>query len=80
MPSFISAIYPKTSFLILRSVPIKKSYSLFQSALVGGQNGILVLGLYHFVSEEFDDNIAYCISIVRSKVKGENYSNFEKIC
>ena len=44
------------------SVPIKKPYSLHQSALVGDQNGIWILGLYHFVSEEFDHNIANYIS------------------
>ena len=43
---------------LTRSAPIKKPYSLHQSSLVGAQNGILILGLYHFVSEEFDHNVA----------------------
>ena len=51
-------------FDLARSVPIKKPYSLHQSALVGDQNGIWILGLYHFVSEEFDHNVAnYIIGI-----------------
>ena len=49
-------------FDLARSVPIKKPYSLLQSALVGDQNGIWILGLYHFVSEEFDHNVANYIS------------------
>ena len=43
-------------------VPIEKPYSLHQSALVGYQNGIWILGLYHFVSEEFDHNLATYVS------------------
>ena len=49
-------------FDLARSAPIKKPYSLHQSALVGGQNAIWILGLYHFVSEEFDHNVANYIS------------------
>ena len=41
---------------------IEKPYSLQQSALVGDHNGRQILGLYHFVSEEFDYNIATYIS------------------
>ena len=37
--------------------PIQKPYSLNQSPLVGGQNGIQVLGLCTFVLEEFGDNV-----------------------
>ena len=44
-------------FDLARLVPIKKPYSLHQSALVGDQNGIWILGLYRFVSEEFDYNV-----------------------
>ena len=49
-------------FDLARSVPIKKPYSLHQSALVGDQNGIWILSLYHFVSGEFDHNVAKYIS------------------
>ena len=49
-------------FDLARSVLIKKPYSLHQSALVGDQNGMRILGLYHFVSEKFDHNIATYIS------------------
>ena len=64
MPSFISAISQHlfSFFDIARSVPIKKIYSLHQSALVWGQNGIWILGLYHFVLEEFDHNVVSYIS------------------
>ena len=47
---------------LARLVPIKKPYSLHQSASVGDQNGIWILGLYHFVLEEFDHNIANYVS------------------
>ena len=49
-------------FDLARSVPIKKPYSLHQSALVGDQNGIWILSLYHSVSEEFDHNVPNYIS------------------
>ena len=42
--------------------PIDELYSLLKSALVGDQNGIRILGLYRFVSEEFDHNVATYIS------------------
>ena len=42
--------------------PIQKPYSLHQSPLVGGQNGIQVLGLWTFVVEEFGDNVPDYIS------------------
>ena len=46
-------------FDLARLVPIKKPYSLHQSALVGDQlNYIWILSLHHFVSEEFDHNVA----------------------
>ena len=54
--------YIYSYFDIARSVAIKKPYSLLQSALVGVQNGIWILGLYHFVLEEFDHNVANYIS------------------
>ena len=60
--------------------PIQKPYSLHQSPLVGGQNGIQVLGLWTFVLEEFGDNVPdyinsldsteYCSSQVRSMYSG----------
>ena len=37
--------------------PIQRPYSLHQSPLVGGQNGIQVLGLWTFVVEEFGDKV-----------------------
>ena len=39
--------------------PIKKLYSLHQSALVGDQNGMQLLGLYCFVSEELQRRQLY---------------------
>ena len=42
--------------------PVEKPYSLHQSALVGDQNGIRILGLHPFVLEEFDHNVATYIS------------------
>ena len=44
--------------------PIQKPYSLHQSPLVGGQNGVQVLGLWTFVLEEFGDNVPHYISIL----------------
>ena len=41
---------------------VEKPYSLHQSALVEDQNGIQILGLYYFVSEEFDHNVVTYIS------------------
>ena len=41
---------------------IQKPYSLHQSALVGDQNGIQVLGLWTSVLEEFGDNVPDYIS------------------
>ena len=38
------------------------NYIYYQSALVGDRNGIRIFGLYHFVSEEFDHNVANYIS------------------
>ena len=40
----------------------ERLYSLHQSALLGDQNDIQILGLYCFVSEEFNYNIANYIS------------------
>ena len=42
--------------------PIQKPYRLYQSPLVGGQNGIQVLGLCTFVLEEFGDIVPDYIS------------------
>ena len=42
--------------------PIQKPYSLYESPLVGGQNGIQVLGQWTFVLEEFGYNIPNYIS------------------
>ena len=64
MPCLTRAIYPKhlISYFNADMAPIEKPYSLHQSALVGDQNGIRILCLYQFVSEEFDDNVATYIS------------------
>ena len=35
----------------------KKINTLQHSHMVGVQNGILVIGLYRFASEEFEDNV-----------------------
>ena len=53
-------------FDLARLVPIKKPFSLLQSALVGDQNGILVFGLWTFVLEEFVDNVPDYISSLDS--------------
>ena len=42
--------------------PIQKPYRLYQSPLVGDQNGIQFLGQWTFVLKEFDHNIADYIS------------------
>ena len=50
-------------FILTASLPpIQKPYSLCQSPLVGGQNGIQVLGLWIFGLEEFGDNVPDYIS------------------
>ena len=55
-----------------RLPPIQKPYSLHQSALVGDQNGIQVLGLWTFVLEERGDVPNYISSLDSSGAcKGE---------
>ena len=50
-------------FILTASLPpIQKPYSLHESLLVGGQNGIQVLGLWTFVFEDFGDNVPNYIS------------------
>ena len=50
------------SFDIARSAHIEKPYNLHKSTLIEDQNGIGIMGLYHFISEEFDHNVANYIS------------------
>ena len=49
-------------FNTARLAPIEKLYSLHRLALVEDQNGIQILGLYRFVSEEFNYNVPNYIS------------------
>ena len=53
--------------------PIQKHYSLHQSPLVEGQNGVQVLGLWTFVLEEFGYNVPNYLSSLDSlgACKGE---------
>ena len=55
MPNHPVQYIPNTLFIVSHSlIAIEKPHSLQQSALVGDHNGRQILGLYHFVSEEFD--------------------------
>ena len=63
--AFTSAIHPQnliSYFNTDRLAPIKKLYSLHQSALDGDQNGIQFLGLCRFVLEELNYNVPTYIS------------------
>ena len=65
VPNTLSVQYIPRPYLFISTAslpPIQKSYSLHQSPLVGDQNGMWILSLYHFVSEEFDHNVANYIS------------------
>ena len=64
MPLLVQCTFPKSyfSFQHRQMAPIEKLYSLHQLALVGDQNSMQILGLYCFVSEEFNYNVANYIS------------------
>ena len=64
--------------------PIQKPYSLHQSPLVGGQNGIQVLGLWTFVVEEFGDKVPDYLNILDLDLDGRPFKKrvykIEKRC
>ena len=65
VPNTLSVQYIPRPYLFISTAslpPIQKPYSLHQSPLVGGRNGIQVLGLWTFVLEEFGYNVPDYIS------------------
>ena len=52
-----------------RLASIQNPYRLQQFALIGDQNGIQVLGLWTFVLEDFDYNVAAYISSLDYSIK-----------
>ena len=69
-------MYPRLYLFILTASlpPIQKPYSLHQSPLVEGQNGVQVLGLWTFGLEEFGYNVPNYLSSLDSlgACKGEH--------